>query len=37
MSVSFPFSSSVSVATNNNNGTFIDTLKMALFNVSAHS
>lgn len=35
-SLSFPcfFSSSVSVATSDNNGTFIDTLKMGVFNVS---
>lgn len=37
ITVSFPFSSSVSVATSDNNGTFIDTLKMAVFNVSTSS
>lgn len=33
LSFSFPCSSSVSVATSDNNGTFIDTLKMSVFNV----
>lgn len=34
LTVSSLFSSSVSVATSDSNGTFIDTLKMAVFNVS---
>lgn len=34
LNVSSLFSSSVSVATSESNGTFIDTLKMAVFNVS---
>lgn len=37
VTVSFLFSSSVSVATSDNNGTFIDALKMGVFNVSASS
>lgn len=37
VTVSFLFSSSVSVATSDNNGTFIDALQMAVFNVSTSS